>query len=80
MTQSTFLEVHKGRDGRYYVIDAARLMPPEIPDKGRCIFAHCLRPTFVLDQGKALLSFLLTLHRVLHLSASVPCPSLTSTF
>jgi hypothetical protein len=27
------LEVHKGRDGLYYVIDPARLMPAEGPGK-----------------------------------------------
>jgi len=36
-----------GRDGRFYLIDLARLMPSEGMDKTRNVFAHCLRAEFV---------------------------------
>ena len=39
-TESSFiygpvdLEGHKGRDGRYYILDTARLFPPAVPING----------------------------------------------
>lgn len=49
------IEAHLGADGRYYVIDFARLMPPESPPEdsddrrleGRSVFYKLLRPEFV---------------------------------
>ncbi|GAM22209.1 hypothetical protein SAMD00019534_053840 [Acytostelium subglobosum LB1] len=43
------IEVHKGTDGRYYMIDFARAFPPEYPSEihgkvGRQIFYSMLRP------------------------------------
>ncbi|KYQ99726.1 hypothetical protein DLAC_03666 [Tieghemostelium lacteum] len=58
------IEVHKGTDGRYYMIDFARIFPPEYPlvfqnqkDKiGREIFYHMLRPELVKRSTKPLSS------------------------
>ncbi|EFA75197.1 hypothetical protein PPL_11271 [Heterostelium album PN500] len=46
------IEVHKGTDGNYYMIDFARAFPPEYPQSirdriGREIFYAMLRPEFV---------------------------------
>ena len=45
------LEVHRGTDDQLYVLDFARLMPPEHPSKGqragRAIFYELLRPELV---------------------------------
>eukprot|EP01125_Pyxidicula_operculata_P022245 TRINITY_DN898_c1_g1_i1.p1 TRINITY_DN898_c1_g1~~TRINITY_DN898_c1_g1_i1.p1 ORF type:complete len:1793 (+),score=365.55 TRINITY_DN898_c1_g1_i1:43-5379(+) len=55
------IEVHLGKDNRYYVIDFGRLMPPEAPLKslkrpGRPIFYDLLRPVFVQQYSKPLCS------------------------
>eukprot|EP00339_Tiarina_fusa_P009094 CAMPEP_0117059300 /NCGR_PEP_ID=MMETSP0472-20121206/41186_1 /TAXON_ID=693140 ORGANISM="Tiarina fusus, Strain LIS" /NCGR_SAMPLE_ID=MMETSP0472 /ASSEMBLY_ACC=CAM_ASM_000603 /LENGTH=779 /DNA_ID=CAMNT_0004776943 /DNA_START=40 /DNA_END=2379 /DNA_ORIENTATION=+ len=50
------IEVHLGMDGRYYMIDVARLMPPEAPTgivgknsgESRKIYYQTLRPELVL--------------------------------
>ncbi|GAM18576.1 hypothetical protein SAMD00019534_017510 [Acytostelium subglobosum LB1] len=47
------IEVHKGTDGRYYMIDFARAFPPEYPAHihgkiGRQIFYSMLRPELLL--------------------------------
>jgi Clustered mitochondria len=45
------LEVHQGKDGKYYVLDFSRFMPPEapfgVPRGDRGIFYRLLRPEFV---------------------------------
>jgi hypothetical protein len=41
------IEVHKGLDGRFYVIDHARLFPPEAPSASRNHLFNLLRPEFV---------------------------------
>jgi hypothetical protein len=43
------IEVHKGSDGRFYVIDFARYMPPQTPKKneGYKVLYEFLRPEFV---------------------------------
>jgi len=46
------LEVHKGKDKRLYLIDFARVMPPESPLKTNIhnsIWYSLLRPTFVMN-------------------------------
>eukprot|EP01126_Amoeba_proteus_P028677 TRINITY_DN2825_c0_g3_i3.p1 TRINITY_DN2825_c0_g3~~TRINITY_DN2825_c0_g3_i3.p1 ORF type:complete len:507 (+),score=82.33 TRINITY_DN2825_c0_g3_i3:197-1717(+) len=53
------IEIHKNpNDGLYYCIDAARLMPPEVPsnDKPRGIYYSFLRPEFVIKHGNPLSS------------------------
>eukprot|EP01132_Coremiostelium_polycephalum_P008397 gene8397-10313_t len=56
------IEVHKGTDGRYYMIDFARIFPPEYPCvaskklMGREIFYNMLRPELVLQSDKPLSS------------------------
>ena len=35
------IEGHLGRDGRYYVLDTARLFPPAIPVKGFVFSSFC---------------------------------------
>lgn len=63
------IEAHKGLDGRYYVIDYARTMPPEAPswdtnklkkekrlEKLSQIFYKLLRPTLVLKCEEPLCS------------------------
>ncbi|EFA75195.1 hypothetical protein PPL_11269 [Heterostelium album PN500] len=47
------LEIHKGTDGRYYMLDFARAFPPEYPAHihgkvGREIFYSMLRPELIL--------------------------------
>jgi hypothetical protein len=60
------VEVHKGRDGRYYIVDCARLLPPEDPsyrginDK-RIVFYDHLRPEFVRKSSVPLNSDALTM-------------------
>lgn len=46
------IEGHVGTDGKYYVVDFGRLMPPEDPTfrnshNKRDVFFHLLRPEFV---------------------------------
>jgi hypothetical protein len=42
------IEVHQGTDGRYYVLDLARVFPPEAPSSsGRNHLFNLLRPEFV---------------------------------
>ena len=42
------IEVHKGFDGRLYMLDFARYMPPEPPNKGESkSLCHLLRPELV---------------------------------
>lgn len=43
------IEGHQGTDGRFYLIDFGRVMPPEAPLKGRnrSIFYNLLRPALV---------------------------------
>ncbi|GAM18575.1 hypothetical protein SAMD00019534_017500 [Acytostelium subglobosum LB1] len=53
------IEVHKGTDGRYYMIDFARAFPPEYPQIvgnriGREIFYYMLRPEFVMKTETSL--------------------------
>ncbi|KAH3759143.1 Histidine kinase [Pelomyxa schiedti] len=54
----TDIEVHKGTDGNYYVLDVSRLFPPEtpIPTVVRCYLHRLLRPELVLSSTKALSS------------------------
>eukprot|EP01130_Rhizamoeba_saxonica_P013730 TRINITY_DN5898_c0_g1_i1.p1 TRINITY_DN5898_c0_g1~~TRINITY_DN5898_c0_g1_i1.p1 ORF type:complete len:1374 (+),score=236.36 TRINITY_DN5898_c0_g1_i1:307-4428(+) len=53
-------EIHKGTDGRYYVIDLARVFPCEAPidiiGSTRGVFYKLLRPEFVLKCPKPLCS------------------------
>jgi hypothetical protein len=50
------IEGHKGIDGRYYLLDFARYMPPEPPVKHLrgCILYRLLRPELVKKFGKPL--------------------------
>lgn len=50
------IEVHKGTDSRYYILDTARVMPPEYPSSKvpRSIFYYNLRPEFVTKFYKPL--------------------------
>ncbi|KAL6065374.1 Clu domain-containing protein [Balamuthia mandrillaris] len=51
------VEGHRGRDGRYYLIDMARYFPPTAPNKslkGGFLF-QLLRPEFMKNYSKALL-------------------------
>lgn len=42
------IEAHRGKDGKFYVIDFARVFPPEAPcKKTREIYYNLLRPEFV---------------------------------
>lgn len=41
------IEVHLGTDGRYYVLDLARVFPPEAPTAARNHLFNLLRPEFV---------------------------------
>ncbi|KYR01650.1 hypothetical protein DLAC_11486 [Tieghemostelium lacteum] len=59
------IEVHKGTDGRYYMLDFARMFPPEYPlifnnkagqKIGREIFYNMLRPELVKSYPQALSS------------------------
>lgn len=55
------LEIHNGTDGRIYVIDTARVFPPESPylsvvKANRGIFYNLLRPELLLIFGKPLSS------------------------
>jgi hypothetical protein len=52
------LEVHHGRDGRYYVIDAARLCPPTFPKHGKKLehLIHVFRPEFLVKYSRELCS------------------------
>eukprot|EP01125_Pyxidicula_operculata_P005438 TRINITY_DN1931_c0_g2_i1.p1 TRINITY_DN1931_c0_g2~~TRINITY_DN1931_c0_g2_i1.p1 ORF type:complete len:2425 (-),score=534.59 TRINITY_DN1931_c0_g2_i1:786-8060(-) len=52
------IEGHRGTDGRYYLLDFSRVMPPEAPttDSGREIFYNVLRPSFVRNYPKPLCS------------------------
>jgi hypothetical protein len=40
------IEVHKGRDGRFYVVDTARIFPPLTPDRSHraCHLINLMRP------------------------------------
>eukprot|EP01127_Copromyxa_protea_P014028 TRINITY_DN3850_c0_g1_i1.p2 TRINITY_DN3850_c0_g1~~TRINITY_DN3850_c0_g1_i1.p2 ORF type:complete len:141 (+),score=27.91 TRINITY_DN3850_c0_g1_i1:744-1166(+) len=47
------IEGHMGEDGKYYVIDFGRAMPPEAPlDIPSAIFYNLLHPTFVWKHKK----------------------------
>lgn len=57
------LEAHLGFDGRYYVVDVGRAMPPEAPmtlqqvkEEPRAVFYKFLRPEWVVKQKKPLCS------------------------
>ncbi|PRP84060.1 hypothetical protein PROFUN_08522 [Planoprotostelium fungivorum] len=55
------IEGHRGHDGRLYVVDFARLMPPADPStrlqiKPRSVFYECLRPEIVLTHPTPLCS------------------------
>lgn len=56
------LEVHKGRDGLYYVLDYARTFPPEGPShdperrEKRQVYFKCLRPELLRKYGVPLCS------------------------
>jgi len=58
------IEGHKGKDGRYYLLDFARTMPPEAPDFNtdgtpkipRGVFYRMLRPELVSDNAVPLSS------------------------
>eukprot|EP01087_Luapelamoeba_hula_P008409 TRINITY_DN2097_c0_g1_i9.p1 TRINITY_DN2097_c0_g1~~TRINITY_DN2097_c0_g1_i9.p1 ORF type:complete len:1105 (-),score=128.16 TRINITY_DN2097_c0_g1_i9:70-3384(-) len=53
------MEGHVGLDGKHYVVDLARLFPPESPAStadGRAIFYHLLRPELVKSNPKPLCS------------------------
>lgn len=43
---------HKGDDGTYYILDTARLMPPEVPSGKGTFLYRLLRPEFVAEYGK----------------------------
>ena len=46
-----------GKDGKYYIVDFARLFPPEKPideDRSESIFYEYLRPSVVLSSSKPL--------------------------
>lgn len=45
----TDIEVHLGYDGRYYLLDSARLMPPQSPPPAmnRAVFYQLFRPEFL---------------------------------
>lgn len=44
----TDIEVHQGHDNRFYLIDFARVFPPQTPDKTfGCVWYKLLRPEFV---------------------------------
>lgn len=46
------LECHMGKDNKYYVVDFARLFPPDIPEKAsKTIFYQLLRPELVSSWG-----------------------------
>ena len=57
------LEGHLGSDGRLYVIDLARLFPPETPERSRpgCFLYRLLRPELVRQFHKPLSSDAFTL-------------------
>jgi hypothetical protein len=48
------IEVHRGFDNRYYVVDFARVFPPEQPRQPGEQLIHQLRPEFVRQYEKAL--------------------------
>jgi len=53
------IEVHRGADGRFYVLDVARLMPPQAPtahSPQRAIFFEHLRPEIVASNDVPLSS------------------------
>ena len=52
------IEGHMGRDGRFYVVDTARLFPPRTPTPGArgCILYRLLRPELVRKFGRPLSS------------------------
>ena len=56
------IEGHLGKDGRYYVLDFARLMPPEAPPsrplgyESRSVFFRFLRPELVIRHPSRLSS------------------------
>lgn len=50
------IEVHRGLDSRYYVIDHARLFPPEAPSASKNHLFNLLRPEFVKAYKKPLSS------------------------
>ncbi|KAL6066162.1 Clu domain-containing protein [Balamuthia mandrillaris] len=60
------LEGHIGQDGNYYILDLARLFPPEFPERAtdsrslrinqRAIFYNLLRPEFVYENSVPLSS------------------------
>jgi hypothetical protein len=45
----TDIEVHLGYDGRYYLLDSARLMPPQTPPRNavRAVFYQLFRSEFL---------------------------------
>jgi hypothetical protein len=50
------LEAHKGKDGRVYVLDTARMFPPLRPDKTKrgSFLYRLMRPEFVKSYSKPL--------------------------
>ena len=55
------IEGHLGYDGKFYVVDLARVFPPEAPDKNenkdkRAVFYRVLRPELVRTHPKPLSS------------------------
>lgn len=52
------IEVHRGTDGRYYMLDFARLWPPEVPTQGlqASFLIRKMRPELVRSSPKPLCS------------------------
>jgi hypothetical protein len=53
------VEVHRGKNGKFYTLDLARLCPPQMPasvDEGRYIFSRVFRPEFLAKYEGARLS------------------------
>jgi hypothetical protein len=58
------IEGHLSRDGRFYLLDTARLMPPTYPDDSirGCYLIRLFRPEYVRRHNKSLSSGKLTQH------------------
>lgn len=52
------LEVHRGKDGRVYILDTARVSPPLVPDRSKkgSFLYRLMRPEFVSSYGVPLSS------------------------
>jgi Clustered mitochondria len=52
------IEAHLGTDGKFYLLDFGRVMPPEAPSRkcSRAIFYNLLRPEFVASNSQPLSS------------------------